>query len=106
MAGGDFEIKLPKLLTDDVVTVVAGPLREAARSPHFRTLTLDAAETTDLSARGLGLLVALTRIARSRGGHVFIVNADESLHPLLEAAHLDQRPSIRLVDRQTWRGSA
>lgn len=98
MTGGHREVKLPVQLTDDVVTVIAEPLREAARSPQVSRLTLDAADTVDLSARGLGLLVAVSRIARSRGAEVVIIDPPAGLHPLFEAAKLDYRPRLQAAD--------
>ena len=90
--GCDPRVTLPPSLTDDVVADLAAPWRELARASAVRRLTLDAGELTDVSARGLGLLVAMSRLARSRGAQVVIVNAPESLHRLLAAARLDYRP--------------
>jgi len=81
-------VRLPAALTDDVVTEVAGPLRELARSPLLHEITLDAGDVVDLSARGLGLLVAVDRIARSRGATGVVVDVAEPLVPLFAAARL------------------
>jgi anti-anti-sigma regulatory factor len=82
-------VRLPAELTDDFVEETAGPLRELARRLSLDELMLDATDVVDVSARGLGLLVALDRIARSRGASVVVVDVAESLVPLFAAARLD-----------------
>lgn len=84
-------MKLPPRLTDREVADIAGSLRKLARASSLRELTLDAGEMTDLSARGLGLLVALTRLAAGHGARVVVVGVAESLHALMSAAHVDYR---------------
>ena len=85
-------MKLPQRLTDPEVADIAGSLRKLARASSLRVLTLDAGEMTDLSARGLGLLVAVTRLAASYDARVVVVDVAESLHALMSAAHVDYRP--------------
>lgn len=82
-------VHLPPLLTDDSARRLAEHLRELARASDVSLLTLDARDTIDVSARGLGLLVAVSSIVRSRGGRVTVVNVHERLVPLFEAARLD-----------------
>lgn len=85
-------VKLPHRLTDREVADIAGSLRKLARASSLRVLTLDAGEMTDLSARGLGLLVALTRLAAGQGARVVVVDVAGPLHALMSAAHVDYRP--------------
>lgn len=76
-------IRLPSSLTDDIAGTFGLCLRELARRPATKRLTLDARDTVEVSVRGLGLIVAVHRIAGSRGCHVRVVNAQHDVEVLL-----------------------
>ena len=93
-------VTLPPSLNDDDLPGIAEPLRELARSGHVRQLTLDAKLLSDISARGLGVLVAVSRIAGSRGARVQFLNVDQRLMPLFDAARLDVDGAPSLSSRR------
>lgn len=83
-------VALPASLGDDVTGPFGQRLHELARRPGGQLLILDASDTADVSVRGLALIVAVSRIARSRGGRVRVINASSGLQALLCAAGADE----------------
>lgn len=89
MHEGHAVVKLPPILDDDAARRSSEPFRRLARDNAVRWLTVDATATRDISARGLGLLVAVSRIAQSRGVRVTFETHDDRLVQLFEAAQLE-----------------
>jgi anti-anti-sigma regulatory factor len=77
---------LPATFTLDHDETTAHRLRKLALDPRVDELILDGRAVRDVSARALGLLVAVRRLAEARGASVVLIDPS----PELEAA-IDRR---------------
>lgn len=75
---------LPAMFTLDHDEATGHRLRRMALDPRIEELLLDGRAVRDVSPRGLGLLVALRRLAEARGARMTLVEPSPELVALID----------------------
>ena len=81
---------LPPTVLESDLHPLPDELRRLARDPGVRELRLDAHAVRDVTARGLGLLLAVSRIAAARGALVTIDNVRPGVEEMLVSTGLSR----------------
>jgi len=91
---------LKQRLDDDNAHLIARRLGEAVGGAGGRRLELDLSEVTFVSGSGLGSLVGLKNALKASGSSLTLLNVDEKVFGVIEAARLNAVLDVRPAERR------